>query len=114
MPQSNGALRRRLNQRIFDTIEEVREQAPWLWTYNNERPDMANSGLTPVQKLVGYEVYEEENGAYAVTTLQRALLSEQCFNKPVVLHSDNSAPMKSQTLKVKLEELGVLPSSSRP
>lgn len=66
------------------------------------------------RKLVGYEVYEEESGAHAVTVLQRALLSEQCFNQPVVLHSDNGAPMKSQTLKVKLEELGVLPSYSRP
>jgi len=66
------------------------------------------------RKLVGYEVYEEENGAYAAAVLQRALLSEQCFNKPVVLHSDNGAPMKSQTLKIKLEELGVLPSYSRP
>lgn len=66
------------------------------------------------RKLVGYEVYEEESGTHAVTVLQRALLSEQCFNKPVVLHSDNGAPMKSQTLKIKLEELGVLPSYSRP
>ena len=23
----------------------------WLWTYNNERPNMANGGLTPAQKL---------------------------------------------------------------
>lgn len=66
------------------------------------------------RKLVGYEVYEQESGAHAVSVLQRALLSEQCFNKPVVLHSDNGAPMKSQTLKIKLEELGVLPSYSRP
>lgn len=66
------------------------------------------------RKLVGYEVFEEESGAHAVTVLQRALLNEQCFNKPVVLHSDNGAPMKSQTLKIKLEELGVLASYSRP
>jgi len=66
------------------------------------------------RKLVGYEVYEEEHGAHAVAVLQRAMLSEQCFNKPVVLHSDNGAAMKSQTLKIKLEELGVLPSYSRP
>lgn len=66
------------------------------------------------RKLVGYEVYEEESGTHAVTVLQRALLSEQCFHKPLVLHSDNGAPMKSQTLKLKLEELGVLPSYSRP
>lgn len=66
------------------------------------------------RKLVGYEVYEQESGSHAVDVLQRSLLSEQCFNKPVVLHSDNGAPMKSQTLKAKLEELSVLPSYSRP
>ena len=66
------------------------------------------------RKLVGYEVFEEESGAHAVTVLQRALLSERCFNEPIILHSDNGAAMKSQTLKLKLEELGVLPSYSRP
>lgn len=66
------------------------------------------------RKIVGYEVYEAENGEYAAALLQRALLSEQCFNKPLVLHSDNGSPMKSQTLKIKLDELGVLPSYSRP
>ena len=41
-----------LNQQIFDTIEQVQEQATrWLWTYNNERPNMANGALTPVQRL---------------------------------------------------------------
>jgi len=41
-----------LSQRIFDSIEQVQDQATqWLWTYNNERPHMANVGLTPVQKL---------------------------------------------------------------
>ena len=41
-----------LSQRIFDSIEQVQDQATqWLWTYNNERPNMANGGLTPVQKL---------------------------------------------------------------
>lgn len=66
------------------------------------------------RKLVGYEVYEEEIGSHAVDVLQRSLLSERCFNKPMVLHSDNGAPMKSQTLKAKLEQLSVLPSYSRP
>jgi transposase InsO family protein len=66
------------------------------------------------RKLVGYEVYEEESGEHAVSVLQRSFLSEQCFYKPLVLHSDNGAPMKSQTLKIKLEELGVLSSYSRP
>lgn len=41
-----------LNQDLFDTIEQVREQATqWLWAYNNERPHMALGGMTPKQKL---------------------------------------------------------------
>ena len=37
---------------LFETIAEVQECATqWLWTYNNERPNMALGGLTPKQKL---------------------------------------------------------------
>ena len=41
-----------LNQHIFTTIDEVQQAATaWLWTYNNERPNMALGGITPKQKL---------------------------------------------------------------
>ena len=41
-----------LSQNIFENIEEVQEMATkWLWTYNNERPNMALGGITPRQKL---------------------------------------------------------------
>jgi len=41
-----------LAQYFFDSIEEVQEYATrWLWTYNNERPNMALGGITPSQKL---------------------------------------------------------------
>lgn len=68
------------------------------------------------RKIIGYEVYEQESGELAATLLQRIVLSEQCVNNPisVVLHSDNGAPMKSQTLKAKMEEMGVISSYSRP
>jgi hypothetical protein len=37
---------------IFDTIKEVQDHATrWLWTYNNDRPNMAIGGITPRQKL---------------------------------------------------------------
>ncbi len=36
----------------FETIEEVQDHATrWLWTYNNERPNMGIGGMTPIQKL---------------------------------------------------------------
>jgi len=66
------------------------------------------------RKIVGYEVHERECGELAAELIQRCMLREQCFNAPLVLHSDNGAPMKAQTMKAKLEELGVLSSYSRP
>ena len=41
-----------LDLHIFETIEEVQNIATeWLWTYNNERPNMGIVGVTPAQKL---------------------------------------------------------------
>jgi len=37
-----------LNQYLFSTLEEVQEFATqWLWSYNNERPNMVIGGITP-------------------------------------------------------------------
>ncbi|KIX17237.1 integrase [Paracoccus sp. 228] len=37
---------------IFETIAEAQSIATdWLWTYNNERPNMGIGGITPAQKL---------------------------------------------------------------
>lgn len=68
------------------------------------------------RKIVGYEVYEEEGGDHAAALLQRTIVQEQCVKNPIsiVLHSDNGAPMKSQTFKAKMEEMGVVSSYSRP
>ena len=41
-----------LGQYLFSCIEEVQQHATnWLWTYNNERPNMALGGITPIRKL---------------------------------------------------------------
>lgn len=41
-----------LAQYLFESIEEVQVFATrWLWTYNNERPNMGIGGITPIQKL---------------------------------------------------------------
>ena len=41
-----------LNQSLFDSLEDVQNQATkWLWTYNHERPNMAIGGITPAMKL---------------------------------------------------------------
>ena len=66
------------------------------------------------RKAVGWEVYTQESGERAAKLIQRAVLAEQCWKKPLVLHSDDGAPMKSSTLLAKLYELGVTPSRGRP
>ena len=41
-----------LSHYLFESIQEVQDFATrWLWTYNNERPNMALGGITPMQKL---------------------------------------------------------------
>ena len=63
---------------------------------------------------VGWEVHEQECGERAAALLQRSIIREQCWKQPLVLHSDNGAPMKSVTLLTKMHDLGVTPSRGRP
>ena len=66
------------------------------------------------RKAVGWEVYAEESGELAAGLVQRSVMAEQCWRQPLVLHSDNGAPMKSSTLLAKLYDLGITPSRGRP
>ncbi len=66
------------------------------------------------RKAVGWEVYEQESGERAAGLMQRTVLGERCAGQPLVLHSDNGAPMKSVTLLSKLYDLGITPSRGRP
>jgi len=66
------------------------------------------------RKAVGWEVCAQESGEDAAVVLRRCVLSEQCYRTPLVLHSDNGAPMKSSTLLAKMYELGITPSRGRP
>lgn len=65
------------------------------------------------RKIVAWEVHDSESGDYAKVLIERAVLAERCHH-PLVLHSDNGSPMKSQTFQAKLIELGITPSHSRP
>ena len=41
-----------LDQHIIENIKEAQDFATqWLWTYNNDRPNMGIGGITPVMKL---------------------------------------------------------------
>lgn len=66
------------------------------------------------RKIVGWEVWDEEASAYAVTLVERAVLAEQCIGLLEVLHNDRGPIQRAATLRVKLGELGVEPSFSRP
>lgn len=66
------------------------------------------------RKIVGHEVFDAENMANSAIVVQRTVLREQCRHEPLVLHADNGPAMKGATLHVKLKELGITPSHSRP
>ncbi|SEA78766.1 putative transposase [Lonsdalea quercina] len=66
------------------------------------------------RKIVGYEVNETESGEQAAALIERTVRREGCWQYPPVLHADNGAAMKSQTLQMKLHELAITPSHSRP
>lgn len=59
-------------------------------------------------------MHETESREQAAALMQRSGLRERCYRQPLVLHADNGAAMKSQTLQVKLAELNISPSHSRP
>jgi putative transposase len=41
-----------LDQHIIENIEEAQDFATqWLWTYNNDRPNIGIGGITPAMKL---------------------------------------------------------------
>jgi putative transposase len=48
-----------LEMHEFDSIQHAQEEAEkWLWTYNNERPNMALGGITPAMKLAAVAMYK--------------------------------------------------------
>lgn len=63
---------------------------------------------------IAWEVHACESGEHAAELLEKALWREQLHGKKPVLHSDNGSPMKSLTLRAKLESLGIKTSFSRP
>ncbi len=66
------------------------------------------------RKAVACQVYEYESGDLAADLITDACIREKITKKQVTLHSDNGSPMKSATMLAKLQDLGVLPSFSRP
>lgn len=66
------------------------------------------------RKIVGWEIYGEQNDELADIVLSKAHLRENIRDRKVFLHSDNGSPMKGATLLATMQRLGVIPSFSRP
>jgi len=66
------------------------------------------------RKIVGWQVYEEENSALAGDLLRDLCQREGIQPEQLILHSDNGSPMKGSTMLATLQQLGVMPSFSRP
>ena len=63
------------------------------------------------------DVAEREEAQIAADLVSRACLRERIRksrSRPLILHADKSNAMRAATLESRLEELGVLRSSSRP
>jgi len=66
------------------------------------------------RKIVGWQVYDEENSALASEVLRDLCQREGIQPNQVILHADNGGPMKGSTMLATLQGLGVMPSFSRP
>jgi putative transposase len=64
--------------------------------------------------IVGAEVHEVEDDAIAAKLIERCCIEQGVRRDELVLHSDNGGAMKGNTMLAKLEQLGVMPSFSRP
>ncbi len=93
----------------------------WMWdiTFLSTRTIGKHYYLYMVEDLysrvgVHWEVHERESGELAATLIAQAVLKCCKDGERPILHSDNGAPMKSFTMRAKLEALGIKPSYSRP
>ena len=66
------------------------------------------------RKIVGWQIHCDELSALAADLMTDICLREKIKPNQVTLHSDNGSPMKGATMLATLQELGVMPSFSRP
>jgi len=66
------------------------------------------------RKIVGWQVHESECSDLAAALRVDVCHREKIEPEQVVLHSDNGSPMKGATMLATLQQLGVIPSFSRP
>ncbi len=66
------------------------------------------------RRIVGWQVYDCESAQLASGLLQDICARHGIGPGQLVVHSDNGAPMKGETMLATMQRLGVAPSRSRP
>jgi transposase InsO family protein len=66
------------------------------------------------RKIVGWAVHETESNELAAMLITRASAAEGANPRGRVLHADNGGPMTGATMLATLQQLGIVPSFSRP
>lgn len=66
------------------------------------------------RKIVGWQVHDRESSDYAAEMMKAICQEEAIQRDQVILHSDNGSPMKGATMLATLQQLGIMPSYSRP
>jgi len=66
------------------------------------------------RKIVGQEVHENEDMEKSAQLMTTIYKTEGLVEGQVKLHSDNGGPMKGATMLATLQNLGIVPSFSRP
>lgn len=66
------------------------------------------------RKIVGFEVHTEESMELSSKLIAGICAEMRVDGTKLVLHSDNGGPMKGATMLTTLQQLGVIPSFSRP
>lgn len=119
--QHRGLSKPKTNRKKPTSFTATRANEVWSWdiSYLPTRIIGQHYYLYMVEdiysrKIVGSEVHLVESGEHAAQLIERSVWSEKCVKSNLVLHSDNGAPMKSFTLRAKLDDLGITRSHSRP
>jgi transposase InsO family protein len=66
------------------------------------------------RKIIGWEVHAEESMELGASFVDETCRQMHVDPKGIVWHSDNGGPMKGSTMLAKLQQLGLIPSFSRP
>lgn len=66
------------------------------------------------RKIIGWSIHDAESSTHASCLIQQCCLDEDVKQEQLILHSDNGAPMKGLSMIAMLEQLGIMPSYSRP